>query len=490
MNKTDLSIINVDADAGRVKAISPIGDVSRVLAALGLDDDTAPPSSALVPSSDVARWIGVDSVTAIGARGVDVLAAGISRLPSAAPADSFVWKAARTPAELETMMKAVVIYQRFNVGAVNVSERIGPNDEFRRFVRQSDAPGHKLLVDVLAAEQGQVDRIVGFVNAVSDFISIAQTVFDNESWNIGSLLALASSVGGLKHSRASLEAGWDLLMAPSSKCLDDIEELRMQLAYMGRKLKDCCGVNFLSYPQASLSGLRRSLIDEEADLAGALDPFNVHIDGDEAIVAFAADLRVFLTLCDRLNAVLADSGYREADTSALISQVLARRYLIAGAEANGVDWALVSDGFRFRSTVTGADMQALIAALETEEFSGRLDNMCQDRGEDVRTVLLAADHYIVSRQFWLDAGNRVVDLDAGLRLMDLRAILEVEPEIQGNSETLRSVGAICRADVADLEKHLAWLLALYDLPISNSDIDRIISNRGPINKDDSTPVAA
>ncbi|MNV75581.1 hypothetical protein D3C71_1688820 [compost metagenome] len=136
------------------------------------------------------------------------------------------------------------------------------------------------------------------------------------------------------------------------------------------------------------------------------------------------------------------------------------------------------DIVRPRAVVSGEVFADLMGSLENDTFSAKLDNISRDREQSIANVVLASEHYVYSRLYWIDAGERVVSCDPGIRMMDLRSILEMEPEIHGNSEILSRAGVVDRRDVEILEQHLSWLIGVYGMPVPNAAINRIIASKG------------
>ena len=475
MKSTSLALIDIEAE-GRGRRLVTADAVEKVGEALGI---VAPPPKAAM--SDAVRGA-VEAVLGQGTSPTEVELAVLSRavraLPPVSPRQSFVWTASDGPSEVERLMRAVVVYHRFNVQAVEVSERIGANDDFRRFVRQCNAPEETELREALETERRHVDRISSFMESLNSFAERASAVFDGAEWDIGSILVLTAAVGGLVHSRAILSDGWDLPHVPSEACLDAVEALRMELSFLSREVRDSHGVNLMGYSLSALSGIRRSLFDGGADFRSALSTFGIDEEDDDRLVALAANVRHFLETCDRLDVTLVEAGYGEADLPAVMNHVLLRKYLVAAAEATGLEWESVAPALRPRATVTPAEFGALLTSIEQDSFSAKLDNISRDRGQSIVNVVLAAEHYVYSRLYWIDAGARVVACDPGIRLMDLRSILEMEPEIHTNTEVLSRAGAIDREDVGMLEDHLEWLIGVYGLPVPNAAITRIVESRG------------
>lgn len=477
MKPTNLALIDIAAEGSRRSVVTREA-VDKVASDLGLSQAGDPAVMDEAARAAVVGLVGETAADLMSAPEFEVLTSGLSRLPPSAPAESFVWGAVATPKDVDPLVKAVVVYHRFNAGAVEVSERIGANDEFRRFVRQSNAEPNDTLASVIETEQRYVDRIGTFMDGINAMIASAERVFPGGGWTIASLLTLTSAVGGLTHSAGSLGRGWNLLFTPTPRCLDEVEALRIELAYAGGQVNELCGLNLLKYSMPSLSGLRRSLFEGGADFEATLSSFGVDGADPDRVVAIAEGVRQFFDLCDRLDGVLTQGGYRAEDMPDVISHVVLRRYLAAAAEANGVEWSSVEEQLRPGSSVSPEAVAALLEALRAEGFSSKLESISRDKGQSIVNVLLAAEHYVYSRQYWIDAGKRVLAHDPEIRMVDLRAILEMEPEIHGNTEMLAKAGAICRADVDELEGHLEWLIAVYSLPLSNAAVSKIVATRG------------
>jgi hypothetical protein len=475
MKSTSLALIDIEAEGKSRSLVSP-DTVRKVADVLGV-----------VPAVAAAEISGnlrtsVEAVLGDSARLTELELAALRRstslLPPPAAFDSFVWNAVTKPSEVDPLVRAVMVYHRFNIQAVAISERIGANDAFRRFVRQYSGEDHTELKVALEVERRHVDRISSFMEFVAAFVEKASEVFEGNEWTIGAVLVLTAAVGGFVHSRELLSPGWSLLMAPSDLCLDEIESIRMELAYFAREVQESHDLNLLQYSLSSLSGVRRSLFDGGADFLSSIATFGI-IEHDEArLVLLAENVRAYIETYDRLCAVLVKNGYRETDLPGVTAQVLMRKYLIEAAGASGIAWDSVREIVRPRAVVSGELFSQLMMSLEGDVFSAKLDNISRDRGQSIANVVLASEHYVYSRLYWIDAGERVVSCDPGIRMMDLRSILEMEPEIHGNSEILARAGVVDRQDVEVLEQHLSWLIGVYGMPVSNAAIDRIISSKG------------
>ncbi|MCZ7862810.1 hypothetical protein O9X98_15650 [Agrobacterium salinitolerans] len=472
---TSLALIDIEAEERR-RSVVPAETVRKVVEVLGV----VPQGHAVALEGElrtsVEAVLGEDvSLTALE---LAALRRSTEVLPLPAPEDSFVWNAVQKPVDVDPLVRAVMIYHRFNVQAVAVSEKIGANDAFRRFVRQFSGAEETELRTALGAERRHVDRINSFMEFVTHFVEKASTVFEGEEWTIGAVLVLTAAVGGFVHSRDALAPGWDLLMPPSDRCLDTVEGLRMELAYFAREARASHEIDLLRYSSSALSGVRRSLFDGGADFRAAISSLGVEEDDEERLVALAANIRAFIETHDRLVSALVENGYRESDLAAVTSHVLIRKYFMEASEASGVSWESVKNILRPRAVVPGEVFADLMVSLENDTFSAKLDNISRDRGQSIVNVVLAAEHYVYSRLFWIDAGERVLSCDPGIRMMDLRSILEMEPEIHGNSEILARAGVVDRRDVEVLEQHLAWLIGVYGMPVPNAAINRIISSKG------------
>ncbi|MDW9481929.1 hypothetical protein GOB57_25090 [Sinorhizobium meliloti] len=475
MTSTSLALIDIEAEE-RGRSIVPVENIRKVNEALGVVRRT--PEVTL--SGDLRT-----SVEAVLGQGVSLTALELAALrrsadalPVPAPFDSFVWNAVQKPADVDPLVRAVMIYHRFNVQAVAVSEKIGANDAFRRFVRQFSGADETELRVALESERRHVGRINSFMEFVTAFVEKASAVFEGEEWTIGSVLVLTAAVGGFVHSRDALAPGWNLLMAPSDGCLDAVEGLRMELAYFAREVLASHGINLLEYSFAALSGVRRSLFEGGADFRAAMSTLGVEEDDNTRLVGLAENVRAFLDTCEKLTGTLEENGYRESDLAAVTAHVLIRKYLMEASEASGVAWQSVRNILRPRAEVSAEAFADLIASLENDTFSAKLDNISRDRGQSIVNVVLAAEHYVYSRLYWIDAGDRVVSCDPGIRMVDLRSILEMEPEIHGNSEILTRAGVVDRRDVEALEQHLSWLIGVYGMPVPNAAINRIVASKG------------
>lgn len=475
MNSTSLALIDITAE-GHDRSLVTQDSVEKVSEMLGV---IAP-----VPKVDLRGNLRISVEAIIGedervtAQELAALSKAVHALPSPEPADSFVWNAVASPADIDRLMKAVMIYHRFNVQAVAVSEKIGANDDFRRFVRQYSGNEETELKSALESERRHADRINSFMEMISSFVEKASGVFEGGDWTIGSILVLTAAVRGFLHSRAMLSSGWFLPQVPTNECLEVVEALRMELAYSAAQVRASHGMNLLGYSLTALSGVRRSLFDGGADFQSALAPFGIEEHDEERLVELANNMRSYLETCDKLEQVLIEGGFEKRDLPSIVSHVLIRKYLMEAAEASGVDWGEVSGILTPRAEVSSEVFVDLLAALEADTFSAKLNNISKDHNQRIANVVFAAEHYVYSRLYWIDAGDRVLSCDPEIRIMDLRSILELEPEIHGNSEVLSRAGAMDRQDVEALERHLEWLIGVYGMPVSNSAITAIVESKG------------
>jgi hypothetical protein len=479
MNPTSLALIDIEAEAEAAASL-PVPANTVVGAGLVLGVHAAqPPATVDEPTRSALDTI-LGEGQSISEQELAALRRAASVLRRPCDPESFVWRAVQGPTDIDRLMRAVVVYHRFNVQAVRISERIGANDEFRRFVRQAATDGGTTLAEALEQERRHVDRIASFMETLRGFMEKAEAVFGGRDWTIGAVLALAASAPGMIHSRQVLEHGWDLPHMPSDLCLDEVEGIRIDLTYIAGEVREAYGWNMLSYSLNALAGVRRALFDGGGDFRTALAGFGIEEEDDDRLIELAGNVRAFIEACGRLERVLEENGYGERHMPSVVSIVLLRKYLMAAAEAGGLEWRDVCEALTPRAAVDGAAVVALVTTLESDNFSAKLASISRDRGQYIENVILAAEHYVFSRQYWIDAGERVVVCDPDIRMMDLRAILEMEPEIKGNTEILSRAGAMDREDIVTLEDHLEWLVGVYALPVSNRAIARIVESRGAI----------
>jgi hypothetical protein len=477
MKSTNLALINIEAEGQASRSLVPFG-MQQIGDSLGVVQRA--PAAEMTDEMRKAVVAALGEGHSLSAQEFAALVSSASALPNPVAKDSFAWAAVAGPADVDRLMRAVMVYHRFNVQAVEISEKIGANDEFRKFVRQSSAHEETRLEELLDAERRHVDRIAGFMESVTSFADKATAVFANEDWTIGAVLVLTSAVSGFAHSRDILGSGWELSHSPSVECLDAVEAVRMELAYAARQVNESHGINLLSYSLSALSGVRRSLFDGGADFRTAMAVLGADEEDEGRLVTLAANVRYFMEAADRLEEALKSGGFAEGDVPAVTSHVLVRKYLMTAAEALDIPWETVRDQFVLRPSVAPSEIETFVDAIEKAAFSAKLENISKDRSQPIVNVTLAAEHYMYSRLYWIDAGQRVLASDPGVRLVDLRSILEMEPEIAGSTEVLTRAGAIDRTDMEELERHLEWLLAVYGLPVSNAAIERVIASKGEV----------
>ena len=475
MNSNSLALIDIEAE-GRRRDVVTEDAAAKVMEMLAVAPRVAP--AELAPGLRASVELVLGSGAVVSEEEVAVLRKAALSLPPCVEPESFAWAAVDGPGDIDPLVRAVMVYHRFNVQAVTISEKIGANDDFRRFVRLYSGDGEAELASVVGLERRHADRIAGFLESVTSFVEKAGRVFTGGEWSIGAVLVLTAAVGGFQHSRDIIASGWTLPCEPAEECLDLVESLRMELAYSARQVMSSHGLNLLAYSLPALAGIRRSLEEGGGGFAPALSVFGIEEHDGDRLVALASDISAFLRTCEQLEEVLRDNRFSPADMPAITSQVLVRKYLKEAAAATGIEWSSVSHLLSARDRVSPEDLAALVEAIEADTFSPKLDSISRDRRQPIGNVVYAADHYVYSRLYWIDAGERVTACDPGIRMMDLKAILELEPEIRANTEVLARAGVVDRRDVEVLERHLEWLIAVYAMPIPDGAVRRIVESRG------------
>ena len=413
---------------------------------------------------------------------LDNLKISLESLPEMAHQDSIVWNTVSSPNDVNALMKAVITYQAFNVQAVKISEKIGANDAFRRHIRTSKKEPEEKLKGVIDYERDQIEKIASFSAALSAFLKDIESVFGHRQWTIGSILVLAAAKNGLKGLGYALKHGWELPDNIEQEFLDEVEKHRSVMSVYSERIFKSHNVNLLKYSMIALSGIKRGIYDEGADLHSALRVFGIDEQDDGKFVALASDVRSFFAAYNEIELTMQKAGVSGDSMGGVLSIVLFRRYLITAAKKIGLDWSILVDNLHPKSSVSKLDFVQFIGALDGDVFSAKLISISQDRGQLIENVLLAADQYVYTRQYWMDAAYRVLSADPEIRMIDIKAILDMEPEISANTQMLTDLGIIDRADVDQLEDYLIWMIAVYALPISSYAISKIIESRGDVIK--------
>ena len=129
---TDIANIDIEADEiGRPEIDAAMA--ARVAEALGVDlapkgEQTAT-GGALVPVSQFPL-----SPASLRRHEFQAVVRGMARMPKPVHPGSFAWGSVEKPSDVDALVRAVHVYHSFNAQAVAISERVGANDELRRFV--------------------------------------------------------------------------------------------------------------------------------------------------------------------------------------------------------------------------------------------------------------------------------------------------------------------------------------------------------------------
>lgn len=485
MSELGRDLINIEAE-NDLPSIVAIEDIQKANTALGVVEENN-----LLCQSDIDKegmsWLSSNRDIHLSASELSNLKIALSKLPTAADSDSFVWELVSSPKDVDRLIKAVMIYRAFNIKAVEISERIGANDAFRNYIRALDLPEETPLKKPVQQEQSQVVKIQSFLNSLSTFIENTSGVFNTEKWSIGALLILAAAKSGIGQLGYASKHGWDLPDNLSPIELDRIEVDRIKMASSARVIEDLYDVNLLKFSMDTLSGLRRGVFEEGVDLYYALLVFGIDERDEEKFINLTSHIRVFLSAYDDIKNTLSEAGANEQAIGGVISLIALRRYLIIACEKTGLEWSVYSQELTPKMKVRAEDFTKLSEALCKEDFSAKLASISQDRGHLIEKVLSAAEQYIFTKQYWIDAALRVIDADDGIRIMDLHAILDMEPDISASTQMLAKSGVINRSDVVKLERHLEWMMSVYALPITSSAISKIIESRAGVISDYSSP---
>lgn len=479
MSSTDLAIVDMDA-AAKPRALVPLAvvrDVSESLAArpraklADLPRDRASLLTRLVRGGE-----GDD----LRQDEAEVFLSAVRRLPPAAPDDSFVWNAAKTASDVHRLVSATVAYRRFNASAMAVSEAIGGNEDFRKFVRAYSGDGLTGLAQALEDARRHNDRITSFACLVSGFADDAAGLFASTEWTIASALVVTAAADGFRCMAEVFDAGWRLPSVPSAALLDAVAAFRGAMADHARVIRDRFGVDLMRYSPTTLSGLRRAVSGQAADLSAALSHLGIVADDPEELSLIAREAKGIADGLSAMEAALAEDGFGVSAADGVLAHALARRLLMRAADVVGVRWRDVADNLALASVVGGDDLRDFVTALDRDAFSAKLDAVSRDRSQALGDIVDAAERYVALREYWIAAGQRVIAVDPGIRMADVRSVLDLEPEVRASTEALSEIRAVGRKSVAELEDHLEWLIAVYGLPAPSDAIGEIITSRGAV----------
>lgn len=476
MNTTNLAIVDIEADEIKKEPVNR-EMIERLSEGLALSAVRRPASLPEWQAEALASLVG-KSFGSMSDGEVELLLRAASAVPMAAEADSFVWNAVKAPSDVERLKASVSAYRSFNPSAVELIEIVGENEDFKKFVRHFKPNPEIELQVVMNVERRQIDAISEFATKISDFTKVASGVFDTSSWTTAAVLSATGATAGLSHVRSILEPGWSLSVVPSGDILNKVEEGRFAFVSFAKSVKQSHGLDILGYSPAAVEGLRRGIFGEGTDFRAALAAFGVDEDREEALEVLASCFRGVFDASTRISEALSEAGLHATDFDAVMRLVVLRRYLKASAEALGVEWASVEGHFVPCAEVSAEKIAMFIEALGNESFSAKLESVSRDHSQSIGNVVTAAEQYVFAKRYWVNVGNRIVDVDPGIRMMDVSAALDMELELKTATREMRDAGAWKRSDVEELEAHLDWVMAVYGLPMSNDAVRTVMEGRG------------
>ena len=477
--------LNVDMDA------LPEGDLSvdaaivdRDLVAMQGSDWERPDArldfeDPLVQS--LVQWLGRDAVEKLRNDSFQALKRSISMLPDPVEQSSFVWDAIGGPADILKVSEAVLSYRQFDEGALIIADAMGANVEFRGVMRTLDRPEDMPLKNFLALETIAVNNIHAFNERLAALIPFMRGMFGDRDFSVGSAVVVIAAAKGFLRGLSKLESGFALSQPVSDELLGRLEYFREDIVKAAETVKRTCKVNPLRFSLGVLSGVRRSLVPGGAgDFRYAVRAIGGTIETDEDLVAAADAFSNYLQNTDDFNVALAAAGLTPEEGPQVVSHIMARRHLMTSAQTVGVPWAEVSTELSVSPDANLAAVEELIAHVADDGLTGRLKAVAKGYSKRVGDVLDVGRHHVTTRRYWMDAGDRVVEIDPEISIGDIKELVRIEPQIGKAKELLKSCGATSRPDIDILERHLEWMTSAYALPVADEAFDAIISSRAEV----------
>lgn len=429
----------------------------------------------------LVQWLGRDAVEKLRNDSYQALKRSISMLPDPVEQSSFVWAAIGGPEDILKVSEAVLSYRQFDEGALVIADAMGANVEFRGVMRTLDRPDDMPLKNFLALETIAVNNIHAFNERLAALIPFMKGMFGDRDFSVGSAVVVIAAAKGFLRGLSKLESGFALSQPVSDELLGRLEYFREDIVRAAETVKRTCKVNPLRFSLGVLSGVRRSLVPGGAgDFRYAVRAIGGTIETDEDLVAAASAFSNYLQNTDDFNVALAAAGLSPEEAPQVVSHIMARRHLMTSAQAVGVPWAEVSCELSVSPDANLAAVEELIAHVGDDGLSGRLKAVAKGYSKRVADVLDVGRHHVTTRRYWMDAGDRVVEIDPEISIGDIKELVRIEPQIGKAKELLKSCGATSRQDIDTLERHLEWMTSAYALPVADEAFDAIISSRAEV----------
>lgn len=427
------------------------------------------------------QWLGRDAVEKMRKDGFQALKRAISTMRDPVSSESFVWDAIKGPEDILRVSEAVVSYRQFDQGALIIADAMGGNTEIRNVIRTTNCNQDDLLKDFLITEKLTVDRIDIFNERLASLAPFMEAMFGAKDFSVGSAVVAIAAVKGFVRGLSRLEAGFVLSQPATEDFLSRIEYFREEIVRSAEVVKNTCKVSPLRFSLGVLSGVRRSLVPGGAgDFRHAVRSIGGTIETEDDLVAAASAFSEFLSSTDDFNRIVVDAGFDLEEVPQILSHLMARRHLMSSARSVGIPWSEVADALSIDPQASLGALGDLIGHVSDDGLTGRLKAVSKDYSKKLQNVRDVGEHHVVSRRYWLDAGDRVAEIDPEITIGDLKELVRIEPQIAKSKDLLKACGAASRDDIDTLEQHLEWMTAAYALPIEDHAFDAIIASRAEV----------
>ena len=429
----------------------------------------------------LVQWLGKDAVDKLRNDSFQALKRSMAMLPEPVEQSSFVWEAIAGPSDILKVSEAVLSYREFDEGALIIADAMGANVEFRNVIRSLDRPDGMPLKDFIALEQVTVDNIHAFNDRLAALVPFMKAMFGDRDFSVGSAVVAIAAVKGFVRGLSKLESGFELSGPVSDELLGKLEFYREEIVKSAETVKRTCKVNPLRFSLGVLSGVRRSLVPGGAgDFRYAVRAIGGTIETDEDLVAAAQAFSAYLHNTDDFNEIVVAAGLSVEEVPQIMSHIMVRRHLMTSAQAVGVPWSEVSHELSVSPEAKVSAVEELAGHVADDGLTGRLKAVAKGYSKRLADVLEVGRHHVTTRRYWMDAGERVVEIDPEISIGDLKELVRIEPQIGKAKDLLKSCGATSRQDIDTLERHLEWMTSAYALPVDDSAFDAIISSRAEV----------
>ncbi|RWL23353.1 MAG: hypothetical protein EOR63_32220 [Mesorhizobium sp.] len=427
------------------------------------------------------QWLGRDHVASMSPRELEALRRGVAKLPEPESEDSFVWGAIRSPEDVPHVAEAVVGYRRFDPNWLDVSDAMGANAHFRREIRSARLPRDMDLASLVqrggdAAKA--VEALRGHILALSAAMS---GIFAAEQFTLGAGLAALGAMEALRSLPVVSAAECAMGRIPQDEELASLDGLRRRAVVASEAVRKACHVEPLRFSAGALSGVKRSVMDKRAgDFVFAVEALGGSLSDREALAEAGRAFLAYFAASEAFSAGVLALGFAPHEEGALVARLSIRRCLRSSAREAGLDWEEVSPQLAVRAGTTAAEFHDFLAEATLPSLSGRLMSVCKDRSRPLAEIAEAARKVSVEKRYWLAAGERVLAVRPKASLGDMREVIDAEPSVAKWRDALKEVGALTRADVDALERHLEWMVSAYALPVPDEALERIVETRAAI----------